>query len=188
MRRSAHRMLYLLMLLLFALPGTAAAQAGDADANRIAARDRLERVLTSYGSTVKIEFHRSEKNPFNIFGFLRTGLSNSSEMEVVLGVTAKSTINVRVYPKYKGNYVNLDKAKNSGELARQMLHMTHTNFMFWGVDDGRDLFAGFTFKLESGFPDEAMKVVLRSIRNLDGYVGDLRPNIDGTTGVKITPN
>jgi hypothetical protein len=188
MPRSAHRMLYLLMLLLFALPGTAAAQAADVDANRIAMRDRLERLLTSYGSTVNIEFHRSEKNPFNIFGFLRTGLSNSSEMEVVLGITAKSTINVRVFPKYNGNYVNLDKARNSGELARQMLHMTNANFMFWGVDDGGDLFAGFTFTLESGFPDEAMKIVLRSIRNLDEYVGQMRPNIDGTAGVKITPN
>ena|SRR5690349_3043782 len=33
----------------------------------------------------------------------------------------------------------------------------------------------YTFTLESGFPDEAIKIVLESIRNSDKYVGEMRP-------------
>jgi hypothetical protein len=63
---------------------------------------------------------------------------------------------------------------------RQLLLFTNRNFLFWGADDTYDVFAGYTFTLESGFPTEALKVVIRSIVNLDGFVGDLKPLIDGT--------
>jgi hypothetical protein len=43
------------------------------------------------------------------------------------------------------------------------------------------VFTGYTFTLESGFPDEAIKIVLSSIKNSDQFVGEMRPSIDGTT-------
>jgi len=42
-----------------------------------------------------------------------------------------------------------------------------------GMDDSHDLFAGFTITLESGFPEEAVRIVLRSIPLVDDAVGDL---------------
>jgi hypothetical protein len=49
------------------------------------------------------------------------------------------------------------------------------------MDSSSDVFAGYTFTLESGFPEEAVTIVLRSIKNSDKFVGDMRPNIDGTS-------
>jgi hypothetical protein len=63
---------------------------------------------------------------------------------------------------------------------RTMLLFSDHNFLFWGVDDSRDAFAGYTITLESGFPDEAVETVLRSIRNTDQFVGKMRPFIDGS--------
>jgi hypothetical protein len=48
------------------------------------------------------------------------------------------------------------------------------------VDDTRDILAGYTFTLESGFPDKAIEIVLYSIDPLDPYVGEMRPFVDGT--------
>ena len=42
-------------------------------------------------------------------------------------------------------------------------------------------FSGYTLTLESGFPDEAIKIVLESIRNSDKYVGEMRASIDGSS-------
>ena len=54
------------------------------------------------------------------------------------------------------------------------------------VDETGDIFTGYTFTLESGFPDEAIKIVLRSIVNSDKFVGEMSPFIDGSSagGVK----
>ena len=41
-----------------------------------------------------------------------------------------------------------------------------TIFLYWGADDTRDVFAGYTFTLESGFPSEAIIVVLRSLHTV----------------------
>jgi hypothetical protein len=43
------------------------------------------------------------------------------------------------------------------------------------------VFCGYTVTLESGFPDDAIVVILRSIRNTDKFVGEMRPFVDGTT-------
>ena len=63
---------------------------------------------------------------------------------------------------------------------RQLLRLSDTNFLYWGADQTGDIFAGYTFTLESGFPEEAIRVILWSIKPLDEYVGQMRPNIDGT--------
>ena len=81
---------------------------------------------------------------------------------------------------YKGGYINIDKARNSTQLLRKLLQLNESTFLFWGADDTGDVFTGYTFTLESGFPDEAIKIVLSSIRNSDQFVGELRPSIDGT--------
>ena len=44
-----------------------------------------------------------------------------------------------------------------------------------------DIFASYTFTLESGFPDKSIEIVLYSIAPLDGFVGEMRPFIDGSS-------
>ena len=63
---------------------------------------------------------------------------------------------------------------------RKLLNLSDHNFLFWGADDTGDVFAGYTFTLESGFPDKAIEIVLYSIAPLDQYVGQMRPFIDGS--------
>jgi len=99
----------------------------------------------------------------------------------VIGVTPAETISFRIYPHYKGAYINVDKARESLALMRQLLRFSERAFLFWGADASGDVFAGYTFTLESGFPDEAVRVVLSSIKNLDRYIGEMRPALDGST-------
>jgi hypothetical protein len=61
---------------------------------------------------------------------------------------------------------------------RKLLNLNDHNFLYWGADDTGDVFAGYTFTLESGFPDKSLEIVLYSIAPLDQYVGQLRPFID----------
>ncbi len=74
----------------------------------------------------------------------------------------------------------MDKVKNSAALMRQLLQLSDQAFLFWGIDSSADVFCGFTITLESGFPEEALRVVLNSIHNMDKFVGDMRPAIDGS--------
>ena len=111
---------------------------------------------------------------------MKEGLTNAESMEIVITVTSKDTIGFRVFPHYKGGYINIDKARNSNQLLRKLVQLNESTFLFWGADDTGDVFTGYTFTLESGFPDEAIKIVLSSIRNSDQFVGDLRPSIDGS--------
>jgi hypothetical protein len=153
------------------------------EAARIATRDRLGQLLAASGPKKGIElaFAQSTKNPFNYVVIKKAGLVNSQSMEVVISVTNDETIGFRIYPYYNGSYVNIDKAKNGPGLMRKLLNLSHKNFLFWGSDDGGDIFAGYTFTMESGFPDKAIEIVLYSIAPLDQYVGEMRPFIDGTS-------
>jgi hypothetical protein len=63
---------------------------------------------------------------------------------------------------------------------RLLLNLSDRNFLFWGVDSTGDVFSGYTFTLENGFPGESVEVVLRSIPLLDKFVGEMRPFIDGS--------
>jgi hypothetical protein len=62
---------------------------------------------------------------------------------------------------------------------KQLLRLSDKNFLYWGADESGDIFTGYTFTLESGFPDEAIRVVLRSIANTDKFIGEMRQAIDG---------
>ena len=169
-----------LLVVLLLTAGPAAAQQSSRDATREKVRD----LLTSAGarSDVNATFRQSTKNPYNFVASM-TGLSNCDSLEVVVSVTDKDTIGLRVYPHYKGGYINLGKAKDLNGLMRRLLYLSDQNFLFWGADDTADVFSGYTITLESGFPRDAFLVVLRSIRNTDKFVGGMRPFIDGSAGV-----
>jgi hypothetical protein len=153
-----------------------------AQSSRELTRSKLRTTLDAAGKLpdVRATFRPSEKEPFNFIATMTDGLVNAESLEVVIRVTENDTINFRVYPHYDGGYINLDKVKNRDQLMRTMLLFSDHNFLFWGVDDEKDAFSGYTVTLESGFPAEGIQTVLRSIRNTDKFVGRLRPFIDGT--------
>lgn len=141
-------------------------------------REQLAQLLEKVGPNIKIAFRRSEKQPFNYVGMLKEGLTNADSFEIVISVSSQETIHFRIFPHYNGAYLNVDKARSSIGLMRQMLRFSDQNFLFWGMDDSSDIFAGYNFTLESGFPDAAIAVVLRSIANLDKFVGEMKTNVD----------
>lgn len=160
------------------------------EAARVASREKLRALLETSGPKkgINISFRQSEKQPFNFVGVLREGLTNSQNMEVVIGITADETIGFRIYPHFNGGYINVNKAKDGVSLMRQLLRLSDKNFLFWGMDDSSDIFAGYTFTLESGFPDRAIEIVLYSIRPLDKYVGEMRPSVDGSSAAPTPAN
>ncbi len=168
----------LILLLLVVMP----AIAQNMSPTRDQTRDLLRASLIKYGPEegVNISFKQSDKQPYNFTGSASTGLKNTDSLEVVLSVTDHSTISVLVYPHYNGGYINLDKVKDANGFMRKLLMYNYSNFLSWGADGTNDVFASFNFTLESGYPDEAVHIVLRSIRNTDQFVGGLRPFIDGT--------
>ena len=154
----------------------------DKQAKRDATREKLGTLLGNLPKGIPITFKQA-KNPYNYVGFYQgADLKNADSFEVVVGVSADETIGFRIYPHFNGAYINVDKARNAAALMRKMLSMNDHNFLFWGADDTGDVFAGYTFTLESGFPDEAIRVVLWSVAPLDQYVAQMRPSIDGTSG------
>jgi hypothetical protein len=166
-----------------ATPAPQTAQtAPDKQAARDATREKLRKLLETAGAhkDVGVAFRQSTKQPYNFVGTMNTGLANCDSIEIVVGVTASETVGFRIYPHFKGGYVNLDKVKDGAGLMRRLLRLSDSNFLFFGADEGGDVFAGYTFTLESGFPEEALVIVLRSIRHTDQVVGELRPLLDGS--------
>jgi len=181
------RMLVIVALALVAATGMTPARAQTAqekETARNATREKLRQLLDTAGQRkdVNVAFRQSDKQPYNFVGVMRDGLKNADSLEIVVSVTSNETIGFRVYPHYKGDYINVDKVKNSAGLMRKLLYFSDRNFLYWGADETGDIFSGYTFTLESGFPYEAIVIVLRSIRNTDGFVGELRPFVDGTSG------
>jgi hypothetical protein len=103
---------------------------------------------------------------------------NADSFEIVISVSAQDTIHFRIFPHYKGAYLNVDKASNSAALMRQLVRFSDKNFLFWGADDSLDIFAGYNFTLESGFPAASIRIMLQSIAKLDPYVGEMKSSID----------
>ncbi len=152
-----------------------------AEAAREKTRLRMSTLLDRVGPEIKISFQASSKSPFVFVGKMTEGLTNAESMEVVISVTTSETIGFRIFPHYKSGYINIDKARNPLQLLRKLVQMNASTFLYWGADDAGDVFTGYTFTLESGFPDEAISIVLKSIKNSDQFVGQLRPSIDGTS-------
>lgn len=168
------------VLILAAAPAVFAQQEDTAEATRDKTRQRLSALLQRVGPDIKVEFQPSPKSQFVFTGTMRDGLANAESLEIVITVTSKDTIGFRIFPHYKGGYINIDKVKNSNQLLRKLVQLNESTFLFWGADDTGDVFTGYTFTLESGFPDEAIRIVLSSIKNSDQFVGALRPSIDGS--------
>jgi hypothetical protein len=170
-----------LLLILTTLSGEAIyGQQQEKEANRVRTRQMLGQLLEKAGPDLKVSFSQSQKQPFNYLGSLKAGLVNAESFEIVISVTPNETIGFRIYPHYKNGYINIDKAKNSAALMRLLLKLSDQAFLFWGVDEAGDIFTGYTFTLESGFPEDSIKTVLSSIVNSDKFVGEMRPFIDGT--------
>jgi hypothetical protein len=149
-------------------------------ATRDDTREKLRAVLEAAAPKIGISFRQSDKQPYNFVGVLKTGLKNADALEIVISVSAQDTIHFRIFPHYKDSYVNVDKAASGPGLMRQMVSFSDKNFLFWGADGSGDIFAGYNFTLESGFPEASLKVVLSSIANVDTFVGQMRPAIDGS--------
>jgi len=162
-------------------PVSAQSAAAAADPERDAMRERLRALLAVEGPKIGVEFRQSAKQPYNFVGLLSQGLNNSDSLEIVVSLTKSGTIGFRIYPHYKGGYINMGRVRDSAELAHRLLRYNDDNFFFWGIDDTGDTFAAYTVTVESGFPDAAMDVVIRSIRAQDRFVGEMRPAIDGST-------
>ena len=157
----------------------------DDEAVRNRTRDRLAALLEKSGPRINVAFRQSDKQPYNYVGILRTDLVNADSFEIVISVTTKETIGFRIYPHYNRAYINVDRAKDRPALMRLLLRLSDRAFLFWGADESGDVFTGYTFTLESGFPDEAINIVLKSIANSDKFVGELRPYIDGSSAGAI---
>ncbi|HEV7472825.1 MAG TPA: hypothetical protein VGN90_02180 [Pyrinomonadaceae bacterium] len=153
----------------------------DDDAARNHTRDQLAKLLDQAGPGINVVFTQSQKQPYNYVGTLKTGLINTDNFEIVISVTAKDTIGFRIYPHYNKGYVNVDRVKDRAGFMRLLLRLSDRAFLFWGADEAGDVFTGYTFTLESGFPEEAIRIVLRSIVNSDKFIGELRPFIDGSS-------
>lgn len=178
--------LSLMVAVALAIPLAASAQAQPdprAEAARNATREKLRQLLDSAGrrEDVNVIFRQSTKQPYNFADTMSDGLKNAASLEIVVSVTAKQTIGFRIFPHFNGGYINVDKVRDPAGLMRTLLRLSDRAFLFWGADESGDVFTGYTLTLESGFPPEALLVVLRSIRNSDKFVGELRPFIDGSS-------
>jgi hypothetical protein len=169
--------------ILLTVAGAAFAQsAPDKEAMRVATREKLRALLASSGPKkgIEISFRQSDKQPFNFVAVKRGGFTYAEGFEIVVGVSNDQTIGFRIFPYYKGNYINIDRARDGAGLMRKLLNLSGHNFLFWGADDSGDIFAGYTFTLENGFPDKSLEIVLYSIAPLDQYVGQIRTFIDAS--------
>jgi hypothetical protein len=179
------RTFVIVLFILTTISVSAAYGQQDDEAVRNRTRERLAQLLEKSGPGINVTFSQSEKQPYNYVGTLRAGLVNADSFEIVISVTPKETIGFRIYPHYNKGYINVDKARDRAGLMRLLLRLSDRAFLFWGADEAGDVFTGYTFTLESGFPDEAINIVLRSIANSDKFVGEMRPFIDGSSAGAI---
>ena len=172
--------IFRLLICAVILAAAPAVFAQDDTATRDKTRERLNALLQRIGPNINVGFTPSSKSQFVFTGVMKDGLKNAEQFEIVISVTSKDTIGFRIFPHYKGAYINIDKARNPTQLLRKIAQLNDSTFLFWGADDSGDVFTGYTFTLESGFPDKAIEIVLSSIKNSDQFVGEMRPSIDGT--------
>ena len=133
-------------------------------------------VIATYQPAQQIRWYRAN-SPWDLDGYYDKGLKWASRFEIYFTVTHQSTIWLREYPQYYGHHINMNHVHDPSGCMQQMLRFSYHNFFFWGLDDNRDAFAGYQFTLESGFPEAAVKEVIKSIPLIDESVGDLTPFI-----------
>ena len=154
--------------------GMAGSAFGQDDADRDATREKTRGALRRIGPKIGVNFQQSNANPYNFSASMTDGLSEAQSMEIIVMVGRNDVLTVRVFPHVSGDkYINVDRANNSTGLMRKLLANNANDFFHWGMDDVYDVFAEFTFTLESGFPEESLDVVLRSVEMLDKKVGEM---------------
>jgi len=162
------------LALVCSLGGTLHAQKNGDDAQRVANREKMRNVLSTAGLKLGVDFRQSERQPFNFIGSLKSGLQNAESMEILVMIGSRDVITIQTYPHLRGGgYINVGRAGNGTGLMHKLLSLNDGRFFYWGADDVDDVFAAFTFTLESGFPAESVDIVLRSIPLLDTQVGEL---------------
>lgn len=144
---------------------------------RVDARNRLDSLLHAYGPTLQMRFYRNSDDPFQFGGVLDKNLRYAWRFELQINVTPQNTIGIRVYPEFN-HRINIEQVRDPNGLALRLLRFSAHDFLHWGVDDASDVFAAYQFTLESGFPQEAIKEVLRSIPLVDESVGEIVQFID----------
>ena len=140
-------------------------------------RAKAQEALNSIGSEIGVDFRQSKRNQWIFVGSMTSGLKNAESMEILVSIGDQQTMAVRIYPHWNGGYMNVGRARDSDGLMQQLLRYNDSNFLYWGMDDSKDIFAMFNFTLESGFPRESLEIVLQSIENLDKYVGEIAPMV-----------
>lgn len=128
-------------------------------------------MLASYEPARAIHWYRTDSTEF--YGIFDQRLRYAERFEVRITITPQNTVWMRVYPEWGGHRINLDRVRDPNGLARTLLRLSYHNFFFWGTTDDSDLFAGFQFTLESGFPEESFKEVIKSIPLIDDSVGEI---------------
>lgn len=157
------------------LAGGATAGWSQTDADREATRNQVRTALRTIGPKIGVSFQQAQANPFNFSGTMTQGLDDAESLEVIVMVGKNAILTVRVFPHIAGDrYINIDRAADGDGLARKLLGSNAGDFFHWGMDDVNDIFAEFTFTLESGFPQESLDVVLRSVALLDPKVGEMQ--------------
>jgi hypothetical protein len=147
------------------------------DAVRAETRNRLDSLLHAVGPLLKMRFFRNADDPFEIDGLYDKDLRYARRFELEFNLTPQNTIGIRVYPQFS-HRINIEKVRDPNGLALRLLRLSAHNFLHWGVDDASHVFAAYSFTLESGFPQEAIKVVLQSIPLVDESVGEIVQFID----------
>lgn len=147
----------------------------DTSAVRDSTRQQLEALLTTYGPARDMRFRRSGTEPYDIVGSWDKPMQFVSRFDIRVSVTRERTIGFRVYPRWHGARINLNRVRDRHRLMEKLLRDADQSFLHWAVNPDQEVFAGFTFTLESGFPEDAIKVVIRSIPLLDRSVGELAP-------------
>src|SRR4051812_5037385 len=127
MTRTPTATLVAFVLLLMCAPAVFA-QNQEASATRDKTRERLAALLARVGPTVKVDFQPSQKSPFVFSGLMKEGLKNADSFEIVISVTTNETISFRIFPHFKGGYINIDKARNTTQLLRQLVQYNQKTF------------------------------------------------------------
>lgn len=148
----------------------------DPVAFRKATYDRLWTLVKGYARGLKYDGPYTVDDPYQILLFYDKDLRYTTRFEIFITVTREQTIVFRIYPI---GYINLYKdTRDSDGLMQKLLRLSDNGFFYWAADDEEDIFAGYMFTLESGFPEEAIKVVIRSIPLIDPSFGDMRQFFD----------
>src|SRR5687767_8487254 len=119
MKRGAAVMFLLLLVVVPSIQGQQ-----DNEAARKRTRELLVQLLNKIGPEINVTFIQSKNQPFNYLGMFKEGLSNADGFEIVASVTITNTIGFRIYPHYKGGYINIDKVRNPSSLMRQLLRLS----------------------------------------------------------------